>query len=74
MPPHAGRVEDGANARTHSDASPGAIHVRTIKLCPATTTRPTTLRLAIDRAIIELARSGREGRTISLSTQPRATA
>jgi len=48
--------------------------VRTIKLCPATTTRPTTLRLAIDRAIIELARSGREGRTISLTTQPRATA
>jgi hypothetical protein len=74
MPPRPGRVEDGLDARASSDASPGAIPVRTIKLCPATTTRPTTLRLAIDRAIVELARSGRDGRAISLTAQPRATA
>jgi hypothetical protein len=33
--------------------------VRTIKLCATTTKRPTTLRIAIDRSIAELTRTGR---------------
>jgi len=48
--------------------------VRTIKLCPATTTRPTTLRIAIDRSIVELARTGRISRPISLTTATTASA
>jgi len=46
--------------------------VRTIKLCPATTTRPTTLRLAIDRSIAELIRSGQLSRPISFPSVLRA--
>jgi hypothetical protein len=48
--------------------------VRTIKLCPATTTRPTTLRIAIDRSIVELARTGRIPRPISLTAATTASA
>jgi hypothetical protein len=57
-----------------SGESPGASPVRTIKLCPATTTRPTTLRIAIDRSIVELARTGRTPRPISLTTATTASA
>jgi len=48
--------------------------VHTIKLCPATTKRPTTLRLAIDRSIAELTRTGRDRRPVAFPsinrTQP----
>jgi hypothetical protein len=57
-----------------SGESPGATPVRTIKLCPTTTTRPTTLRIAIDRSIVELARTGRIPRPISLTTATTASA
>ena len=48
--------------------------MRTIKLCPAPTTRPTTLRIAIDRSVVELARTGRIPRPISLTTATTAAA
>ena len=48
--------------------------MRTIKLCPATTTRPTTLRIAIDRSIVELVRTGRISRPISVTTATIASA
>ena len=40
--------------------------VRTIHLCAATAKRPTTLLAAIDRAIVELTRSGHVRRPVTL--------
>jgi hypothetical protein len=42
--------------------------VLTIKLCATSTKRPTTLRVAIDRSIAELTRTGRIRGDVVLST------
>ncbi|HEY7131659.1 MAG TPA: hypothetical protein VH440_05370 [Candidatus Limnocylindrales bacterium] len=38
--------------------------MRTIKLCAAPTSRPTTLRLAIARSVAEIEQSGRPPRSL----------
>jgi len=64
------QIEDRLDARTRrARALEPPVH--TIKLCPATTKRPTTLRLAIDRSIAELTRTGQDHRPLAFSSVSR---